>query len=121
MSENEPEITPFSDSGEKRILRRAPAVPVKISDLKSDMGRVCILGTVVSKNADIGSLVIDDGQASVLVLLSETQYLDKIKEGQTVRVFGKVWGSGNEIELQAELVQDFTKIDRVLYNKVMFS
>lgn len=118
-----PEEVPFGDNSneEKKVLRRAPAVPVKISDLKSDMGRVCVLGTVVSRNTEIGSLVIDDGQASVLVLLSETQYLDKIKDGQTVRVFGRVWGSGNEIEIQAELVQNFDKIDRDLYNKVMFN
>jgi hypothetical protein len=108
------------DTGEKKILRRAPAVPVKISDLKSDMGRVCVLGTVVSRNADIGSLIIDDGQASVLILLSETQQLEKLKEGQTVRAIGRVWGSENEIEIQAELVQNFDGIDRELYNKVMF-
>jgi hypothetical protein len=101
-------------------LRRAPAVPVKISDLKSDMGRVCVLGTVVSRNADIGSLIIDDGQSSVLILLSETQQLEKLKEGQTVRAIGRVWGSENEIEIQAELVQDFSGIDRELYKKVMF-
>lgn len=120
MAESE-ENFPGEAPEEKKVLRRAPAVPVKISDLKSDMGRVCVLGTVVSKNADIGSLIIDDGQASVLVLLSEMHYLEHLKEGQTVRVFGKIWGTGDEIEIQAELVQNFEKIDRVLYNKVMFS
>ncbi len=119
MAESE-ESFPGVEAGEKKILRRAPAVPVKISALRGDMGRVCVLGTVVSKNPDIGSLIIDDGQASVLVLLSEMSYLEHLKEGQTVRVFGKVWGSGNEVEIQAELVQNFEKIDRDLYNKVMF-
>ncbi len=115
MENNEP-----AEIGEKKILRRAPAVPVKISDLRGDMGRVCVLGTIVSKNSDIGSLIIDDGQASVLVLLSEMQDLEKLKEGQTVRAIGRVWGTGDEIEIQAELVQNFDKIDRELYNKVMF-
>jgi hypothetical protein len=108
------------DSEEKKILRRAPAVPVKIANLHANMGRVCVLGTIVSRNSEIGSLIIDDGQASVLVLLSDLQDLEKLKEGQTIRVIGKVWGSGDEIEIQAELIQDFSKIDRELYNKIMF-
>jgi len=104
---------------EKKILRRAPAIITKISSLTSEMGRVCVLGTIVSKNSEIGSIVLDDGESSVLILLNNPQDIEKFKEGQTARVFGKVWGSGNEIELQAEIVQDFSKIDRELYSKVM--
>src|SRR3990172_5614653 len=99
---NEPE--------EKKILRRAPAIPVPISKLNSAMGRVAVFGTVVSRNTEIGSIVIDDGSASVLVLLNDPADIERFKEGQTVRVLGKVWGTENEIELQAELVQDFSKI-----------
>ena len=106
---------------EKKLLRRAPAIVTKISKLTSDLGRVCVLGTVVQKNSEIGSVMLDDGEASVLVLLNNPQDVEKLKEGQTVRVFAKVWGSENEIELQAELVQDFSKVDKELYNKVFFS
>ncbi|MEM2873863.1 MAG: OB-fold nucleic acid binding domain-containing protein [Candidatus Nanoarchaeia archaeon] len=112
---------PVVEEKEKKILRRAPAIPVQISKLNSSMGRVAVLGTIISKNANIGSIVIDDGSASVLVLLNDPADIEKLKEGQTVRVLGKVWGSGDEIELQAELVQDFSKIDKELYNKVFFS
>lgn len=109
-----------TEGEEKKLLRRAPAIPVLISKLNGEMGRVAVMGTIVSRNSEIGSIVIDDGQASVLVLLNDPADIEKFKEGQTVRVLGKVWGTGNEIELQAEVVQDFTKIDRELYNKVMF-
>ena len=106
---------------EKKILRRAPAIIIRIKDLNSDLGRVCLLGTIVQKNSEIGSVILDDGESSVLILLNNPQDVEKLKEGQLVRVLGKVWGSEGEIELQAELVQDFSKIDRELYNKVFFS
>jgi hypothetical protein len=105
---------------DKKLLRRAPALICKISQLSADLGRVCVLGTVVQKNSEIGSIVIDDGESSVLVLLNNPADIEKIKEGTTVRVFAKVWGSEDEIELQAEIVQDFSRVDRELYNKVMF-
>ena len=105
---------------EKKILRRAPAIPVPIAKLTGEMGRVAVIGTIISKKADIGSIVIDDGKASILVLLNDPADIERFKEGQTVRVLGKVWGTGDEIELQAEVVQDFSKIDRELYSKVMF-
>ena len=106
---------------EKKLLRRAPAIITRIKEINGDMGRVCVLGTVVNKNQEIGSVILDDGEATVLVLLNNPQDVEKLKEGQLVRVLGKVWGSEGEIELQAELVQDFSKIDRELYNKVFFS
>jgi aspartyl/asparaginyl-tRNA synthetase len=112
--------TATENTEEKKLLRRAPAIITRIKDLNSDMGRVCILGTIVQKNNDIGSVILDDGASSVLVLLNNPQDIEKFQTGQTVRVMGKVWGSESEIEIQAEVVQDFSKIDRELYNKIMF-
>lgn len=113
-----------SDSAElteKKILKRAPAVDVKISQLKENMGRVAIAGTVIGKNSDIGSFMLDDSEASVLVLAptNDPEIFDSIKEGQFVRVLGKVWGAGDEIEIQAEIIQDFSKINKDLYKKVL--
>ncbi|MFH0869260.1 MAG: hypothetical protein V1839_03470 [archaeon] len=107
--------------GEKKILKRAPAVSVRISELKENMGRVAIAGTVIDKNPDIGSFMLDDSESSVLVLAptNDPTLFDAIKEGQFVRVLGKVWGSAGEIEIQAEIIQDFSKIDKELYKKVM--
>lgn len=103
---------------ERKIIKRAPAISVKLGDLKENMGRVAIVGTVVSKNSDISSFMLDDSQASVLVLANDPRQFDTIKEGQFVRVLGKVWGSGDEIEIQAEVIQDFSKIDKELWKKV---
>ena len=110
------------DAGEKKILKRAPAVNIKISALKENMGRVAIAGTVINKNPDIGSFMLDDSESSVLVLAptNDAEQFDSIKEGQFVRVLGKVWGAGDEIEIQAEIIQDFSKIDKTLWSKVHF-
>jgi len=104
---------------EKKILKRAPAINVKISDLKENMGRVAIAGTVINKNPDIGSFMLDDSESSVIVIApsNDPKQFDAIKEGQFVRVMGKVWGAGDEIEIQAEIIQDFSKINKELFKK----
>ncbi len=99
-------------------LKRSPAQSVKIKDLNPDMKRVCVAGTVVSKNPELYSFLIDDGNGNVLVLLNDVDRFQKIEVGQFVRVFAKIWGEGDEIELQADVVQDFSKIDKDLYMKL---
>ena len=81
------------------------------------MGRVAIAGTIVGKNSDISSFMLSDRESSVLVLANDPQQFNNIKEGQFVRVLGKVWGQEKEIEIQAEIVQDFSKIDKELWKK----
>ncbi|MEM4714212.1 MAG: hypothetical protein QXQ79_01575 [Candidatus Nanoarchaeia archaeon] len=106
---------------EKKIIRRAPAIPMLISELNAKVGRVAIVGTIVSRNQEIGSIVIDDGTGSVLVLLNNPADTSKYTEGQIVLVHGKIWGSENEIEIQGELIRDFSKIDLELYKKIFFN
>ncbi len=103
------------------IIRRAPAIDVQIRDLKENMGRVSITGTVVNKNSEINSFVLDDGQKQILVLANRPEDFDRVKEGQFVRVLGKVWGQQNELEIQAEIIQDFSNIDKELFRKVFYS
>ena len=62
--------------------------------------------------------MIDDGEKQVLVLMNDVDRFQKIQVGQFVRVFAKIWGEGDEIELQADIVQDFSKIDKDLYMKL---
>ena len=102
----------------EEIIKRAPSVPTKIKNLKNAEGRVSILGTVVSKNPDLSSFILDDGEAQVLVLTKRIRDFNDIKEGQLVRVLGKIWGEGDEVEVQADFVQDFSRIDKELYIKL---
>ncbi len=106
--------------GDKKIIRRAPAIEVQISEIKEGMGRVSFIGTVISKNPEIQSFIVDYNTAKVLVLTNDQHAFELIKEGQLIRVFGKVMGAGNEIEILADFVQDFSKIDRELYAKVFY-
>jgi len=110
----------MEEEQKKEIIRRAPAIETKIADL-SEGGRVAVAGTVVSKNPEISSFIVDDGENSVQILTNNPNDFEKIQEGQFVRVLGKVWGSGDEIEIQADIVQDFSKIDKDLYKKVFYS
>ncbi len=107
------------DSGPpKQIIRRAPAIEVRIKDLKENLGRVSFIGTIISKTAETESFIVDDADARVLVLMNDQPAFERLKEGQYVRVFGKVMGTGDEVEILADFVQDFSKIDRELYKRV---
>lgn len=99
-------------------FKRAPAQIVRIKELNPEMKRVCVAGTIVSKNDELYSFLIDDGDGKVLVLLNDADKFQKLEVGQFVRVFAKIWGEGDEIELQADIVQDFSKIDKDLYMKM---
>lgn len=112
------EETPSDKDESPDRFRRAPAQLVKIKELKPEMKRVCVAGTVVSKNDDLYSFLIDDGEGKVLVLTNDADRFKTIEVGQFIRVFAKIWGEGDEIELQADVVQDFSKIDKDLYMKL---
>ena len=99
-------------------IRRSPSEPTTIKGLRDRQGRVAIVGTIVSKNKDLSSFILDDGESQVLVLTKRITDFDNVKEGEYVRILGKIWGEGDEIEIQADFVQDFSKIDKELYNKV---
>lgn len=108
----------MEEQEEKKMIRRAPAIPVRISKLNNVHSRVCIAGTIVSKNKDIGSIVLDDGTAQILVLANVVTDFDSLETGKFVRAFGKMVGEGEEKELMADFVQDFSKIDKDLYLQI---
>jgi len=97
-------------------IRRAPAIPTPISKLE-DGARVAIVGTIVNKNEEVASFLIDDGSDKVIVLVNNPDDFDRYKEGDYIRVIGKVWGNYPEAEIQAEIIQDFNSINKELYHK----
>ena len=102
----------------KERFKRAPSKLVTIKDLNSDLNRVSLIGTIVSRNSELYSFMIDDGTGTVLVLVNDTEKFKEIEDGQILRVLGRVWGETNEIEIQADIIQDFSKIDIELFRKV---
>lgn len=96
-------------------VRRAPARPKELEDVdpQSDI-RIRVTGTVLSVDEDSAS--IDDGTGSVEAFMEEEQ-LDKIGEGDRVRVLGRVLPTPDGFELQAEAVQGFD-VDPELEDRV---
>ena len=103
----------------KKFAKREPSKFVRIKDLQGANvpSRIAVAGTVVSKNEELYSFVIDDGEGTILVITNDAEQFNKIKEGQFIRVLGKIWGEGEEVEIQADVIQDFTKVDPKLYQK----
>lgn len=104
----------------EETVRRSPSIPVAIKNLKNKEGKVSVIGTIISKNKDLSSFILDDGQSQVLVLTKRITDFENVKEGQFVRILGKIWGEGDEVEIQADIVQDFSKIDKELYIKLFY-
>jgi len=96
--------------------RRAAAVPKEISEIdpKDDI-RVRVMGTVISKEDD--SVSLDDGSGTVEVFMREEQ-IEEIDENQSVRILGRVLPTPDSFEIQAETVQDFSEVDKDVYDRV---
>ena len=96
--------------------KRAPAIEKKISQITKDDIRVSVIGTIVELDNSIYSIMIDDGEKTIRVILPEEQF-EKCEPGKMVRVIGLVAPDldGDEVELKGEIVQDFSKLDKNLY------
>jgi|TARA_Y100000310_G_scaffold334886_1_gene415627 hypothetical protein len=101
----------------EEFQRRSPYTPTKISKLSESQGRVAVLGAIVSKDKENFTFVIDDGNAQVLVIVNDMASFESLEQGKLVRAMGRIMGTGEEIEILADIVQDFSEVDRALYDK----
>jgi len=106
------------ESSEKKFQKRKPAVFTRVKDLNKEMSRVSLIGTVVSRNEDIFSFMLDDGTGSVNIIMNDVDRFSQIKDNQIIRVLGRIWGEGTDIEIQGDLAQDFSKLDFNLFKEV---
>jgi hypothetical protein len=81
--------------------------PTKISELKSNVGKVAILGKVIESSSD--NFVVDDDSGKVEIASDKQVANEKI-----VRVFCSV----AEGKLKADVVQELAGIDMDLFNKM---
>jgi len=109
---------PEEQQPERRFRKREPAKYISIAELSKDLNRVALVGTIVSRNEAISSFMLDDGTGTVNIIMNDVGQFSKLKDGQVIRVFGRLWGEGDDIELQGDLVQDFSKLDLTLFKKV---
>ncbi len=94
--------------------RRSPAIEKKINEITEEDLRVKVVGTVISIDDSIPMIVVDDGTGIANVVVDEV----KFDVGSQVRVIGKVINT-EPIEIRAEIVQDFSKVDRETYDKYL--
>ena len=109
---------PEEQPPERKFRKREPAKHISVKELSKDLDRVALVGTIVSRNQEISSFVLDDGTGTVNIIMNNVEHFEMLKDGQVVRVFGRLWGEGDDIELQGDLVQDFSKLDLTLFKKV---
>lgn len=93
--------------------RRLPAVARKISEIKPDDIRVRLLGTVIDVQGDI--VILDDGTKKINITFEEPV---KAGPNQFVRVLGRVMPMKDGVEIQGELIQDMSALDKEMLKKV---
>ncbi|MDD5253506.1 MAG: hypothetical protein PHG05_00170 [Candidatus Nanoarchaeia archaeon] len=81
-----------------------------IRDLTKNDSNVCISGLVILRNS--GTFIVDDGTGQIQVNSPEEN------NHEYVRVFGRVIPYEEELQINAIVVQEFSKIDKVLYSKI---
>lgn len=99
--------------------RRLPAVERRIKDLSGEDFRVRITGIVVDVHKDTYTGMIDDGTGRAIIQFIDPEVFGRLKEGHPVRVIGKIV-PGDEIMIDAEVLQDLTGLDLGLYNRVLY-
>ena len=82
-----------------------------ISGIKEEDINISITGTVV--NREENGFVVDDGSQSLKVLMENS-----VKDNDYVRIFGKLVRSNEGLVLYGDAIQDLSKIDKFLYQKV---
>jgi len=104
---------------EKTVFKRYPFQTTKIVDLTKETKSIAITGVVLSKDTEIQSFIVDDSTGKINVITNNSDAFNSFKEGKVVRVLGKTWGEGDDIEIQSDLIQDFSQLDMELYKKVI--
>jgi uncharacterized protein YdeI (BOF family) len=102
----------------RQFQKRAPAKHVSVSALNKDLTRISLVGTVVSRNDAVMSFLLDDSSGTVNIIVNNADMFSPIKDGQIVRVLGRIWGEGADIEVQGDIVQDFSNLDFPQFRKV---
>jgi len=103
----------------ERKRKRMHSVEKEIKDLGRDDFRVSILGTIMEMNRGEYEAVLDDGTGRAAVQFSDPEQFQNLKEGEAVRVIGRVI-PGDERIIEAEIIQDMSKLDMNLFKQVKY-
>jgi len=87
----------------------------KIEEIKQEDLKVSVSGVIVSKKNNF--MILDDGNNQIRITFDNEI---NFKENDYVRVFADVLYIDDNLELKLELIQDLSKIDKLLYKKVQY-
>ena len=91
-------------------FKRKPYTEKFIKDISVQDFKVAVSGVIVNKSDN--SFLLDDGTGQIAVsstLIPDFQYL---------RVFGKILPLESGFEIQSEVMQDLSKIDKGIHKKL---
>ncbi len=91
---------------------REPYIEKQIDSINESDTNIAVSGMMISKIES--SFIIDDSTGQLAVLANNVEII----ENKYIRVFGRLIPSESGFELQADIIQDLSKIDTFLYNKV---
>jgi RPA family protein len=100
--------------GDERRKRNV-AVEKKIISLSKDDSRVAVAGTVLSLDKDSLIFTMEDPSGQLTVLAPTEDLIKSLKIGNVARVIGIVLPYEEGLELRAEIVQDFSELDKELF------
>ena len=81
-----------------------------IKDIKFEDYKVAVSGMVINQNEK--SFFLDDGTGQILITCDEIPSIDFVK------VFGRLIPYEDHYELQAEVIQDLSNVDKELLKRV---
>ncbi len=104
---------------EPTIKKRAPSKMRLIGSITKDDRRVSIVGTVVDIDKDNMIVVFNDKSGSISIIFNNPSLLEGLSVGKIIRVIGLVSSFEDEIEINGEIVQDFSGLNMEYYYKYM--
>jgi len=107
------ELKDFIEQREGFVRRRIPSVERRISEIMAEDMRVSVIGTVIDKQDD--SIMLDDGTGKISIGFDSSV---DVETDQLVRVFGRVIPIEQGFELQGEIIQDMSSVDKELLRKL---
>ena len=90
--------------------RRKPYVEKFVKDINANDFKIAVSGVIVNKTEN--SFLLDDGTGQVRVASAN------VPGHEYLRVFGKIMPMEDGFEIQAEIIQDLSKINKGLHKKV---
>ncbi len=100
--------------GEQRKKRNV-IVEKKIGSITKEDIRVAVVGTVLSVDKEALIFSVEDPSGELTCLAPNEEMIGKLKVGSPARVIGIVIPDEEGAELRAEIVQDFSGIDKELF------